>query len=255
MLVLNFFIFVFNFLFLFRFVLSSLLTRYRRFKIIVKDIKEYIIFYIIHFRIESNTLYIFEENEKGKGEEEKERMETEIGETSGDGRRGVPTAIIRVNYRAVSPFGELLIPTVGQLRSLERSSLNPVANLYHDRAPYRRTNTSESIETAERWNLHVARVQRCRRRRRSSPNTPLISLTGWRAAAHLALFPAGVRAYFANVLRIPMGRDTERQWNFRRVKSRSVNNVTLLRKKVGRAIFLPRSLNVIFTSEMYVPFD
>jgi len=93
-------------------------------------------------------LYIFEGNEKGRKENEKERIETEIGE--GDERRGVPAAIIRVNYRAVSPFGELLIPSVGRLRSLDRSSLNPVANLYHDWAPYRRTSTSEGIETAGR---------------------------------------------------------------------------------------------------------
>lgn len=97
-------------------------------------------------------LRIFRENEKGTEEKENERMRTEIGEAKrgdeGSGRRGVPAAIIRVNYRAVSPFGELLIPSVARLRSLDRSSLNPVANLYHDRAPYRRTSTSESIETA-----------------------------------------------------------------------------------------------------------
>lgn len=86
----------------------------------------------------------FEREQEKKGEKkEKERMETEIGEARGSGRRGVPAAIIRVNYRAVSPFGELLIPTVGRLRSLDRSSLNPVANLYHDRTPYRRTSTLE----------------------------------------------------------------------------------------------------------------
>lgn len=37
----------------------------------------------------------------------------------------------------------------------------------------------------------------------SLPNTSLISLTGYKGA----LFPAGARAYFANVLRIPKGQD------------------------------------------------
>lgn len=182
-------------------------------------------------------VYFWKKEREWKKRKRKGRTgETEIGEASGDGRRGVPAAIIRVNYRAVSPFGELLIPTVGRLRSLDRSSLNPVANLYHDRAPYRRTSTSESIETASRWNLHVARVQRCRRRwrrRRSSPNTLLISLTGWRTTARLALFPAGARAYFADVLRISMGRDARpMELPFcPRAKSRSVNNAMLLRGK------------------------
>lgn len=72
------------------------------------------------------------------------------GNWRGGERRGVPAAIIRVNYRAVSPFGELLNPSVSRLRSLDRSSLNPVANLYHDWVPYRRTSTSVSIETAGR---------------------------------------------------------------------------------------------------------
>jgi len=59
----------------------------------------------------------------------------------GEGRehRSIAAAIIRLNYRAVSPFGELLTLSLGRARSLHRSPLNPVANLYHDWTSYRRT--------------------------------------------------------------------------------------------------------------------
>lgn len=77
---------------------------------------------------------------------------------AGSGRRGVPAAIIRVNYRAVSPFGELLTLSSGWARSLDRSSLNPVANLYHDWTSYRRASMSveRGGETARDDGIHVA---------------------------------------------------------------------------------------------------
>lgn len=137
-----------------------------------------------------------------------------------DGRRGVPATIIRVNYRAVSPFGKLLTLSLGQARSLDRSrSLNPVANLYRDWTSYRRASTSAGMETARR--MEFARrlstpVQRCRQRQRQGQRQRWLfsapfrfQIHRWQSpnrlgggAARLALFPAGASAYFANVLRI-----------------------------------------------------
>lgn len=182
--------------------------------------------YILH-----NTFVYFRKERKRKGRKrEREKMGMEIGETSGDGRRGVPVAIIRVNYRVVSPLGELLIPTAGQLRSLERSSLNPVANLYHDRAPYRCTSTSESIESGGAMEFArrsgakvstttttiVSKYTTDIPNRLESGGTPCV-ISGWCPC----IFRKRVKN--ADDKRAPM------ELPFCcRVKSRSVNNVTLL---------------------------
>lgn len=58
----------------------------------------------------SSTICAFSKGEEKKGGERRWKLAEGKG---GRTHRGVPAAIIRVNYRAVSPFGELLIPECG----------------------------------------------------------------------------------------------------------------------------------------------
>lgn len=101
---------------------------------------------VINIFIEFKRRLRVKGRERGRGRENGQKLARWR-----DGRRGVPAAIIRVNYRAVSPFGELLTLSLGQARSLDRSrSLNPVANLYRDWTSYRRASTSARMETTRR---------------------------------------------------------------------------------------------------------